>query len=259
MPAIHLLNPFEVEELEYRHFERIRYFVLDNIFLIVEGLNSRLNIKQDWYSQFIATKSNKASDLESGAERIFHHVFAHGMRSPNSSPIGADLMFETYDAFIHIDIKTISDSNWGDYRGKVVVEPNQTSYPLDSKGAKANLPMFYSKTFSRNGAIYYKPCLTYFVYVLHQHAAKRIYSILLICMPNGSLYDYYGDGIIHAGKNKGKNVRFAFRKSPIFELLSSPENVKFRIEFLWKDKGYTQDELIGIREELLKIPVWIEQ
>jgi len=71
-------------------------------------------------------------------------------------------MFETYDAFIHIDVKTISDSNWSDYKGKLVVEPNQTSYPIDNMGVKANLPQFYSRIYNENGVSYYKPCLTYF-------------------------------------------------------------------------------------------------
>ncbi len=259
MPKGRKLNLPQIEELEYRHFERIRYFVLDNINSIINGLNSRLNIKGDWYEQFIASKSNKASDLESGAERIFHHIFAHGMKNPNSAPIGADLMFETYDAFIHIDVKTISDSNWSDYKGKLVVEPNQTSYPIDYMGVKTNLPPFYSKTFSKNRISHYKPCLTYFIYVLHQHASDRIYSILLICMPNGFLYCYYGNKIIQAGKSKGKNVRFAFKNCPIFELISNKYSPKYRVEFLWKDKAYSQEDLTGIKEKKLKIPVWIEQ
>lgn len=146
------LPPEELEQLEYTHFQRIRYTFLDNFDEILEGLNSRLEILSDWYRQFMSTKKpgTMPSDLDTGAERIFHHAFAHSMKHPNSSPIGADLMYETFDAFIHIDIKTISSSNWGDYKGTIVVGANQTSYPINRRYPNL-LPRlktyYYSKTF----------------------------------------------------------------------------------------------------------------
>ena len=250
------LKPLEIEELEHIHFERIRYYFLDNFQEILNGLQSRLEIKNDWYPQFIATKSNTASDLEMGAERIFHYIFGQGMRSPNSTPIGADLLYETHDAFIHIDVKTISDSNWNDYKGKIVVEPNQTSYPLSSRGLEPNLPTHYSKTFIREGREFKKPCLTYFIYVLHKHASEQIYSILLICMPNGELFNMYGKNILQAGKTK-HNIRYAFKVEPKFKLLSEKRQEElFRIGFLLKSKKYSQEDLTGISE--YQISVWRE-
>ena len=58
------LSLIEIEKLEFVHFERIRYYFLDNIEVIMKGLLSRLEIKNYWYKQFISTKSNRASDLE---------------------------------------------------------------------------------------------------------------------------------------------------------------------------------------------------
>ena len=52
------LLPLEIEELEHIHFERIRYYILDNINDIKNGLYSRLEIKDDWYDKFILTKNN---------------------------------------------------------------------------------------------------------------------------------------------------------------------------------------------------------
>jgi len=255
---VNKLSPIEIEELEFVHFERIRYYFLDNLQDILKGLHSRLEIKNDWYSQFISTKSNMASDLELGAERIFHHIFSHGLKCPNSSPIGADLMYEAFDSFIHIDIKTISDSNWGDYRGKIAVQPNQTSYPLSKFGLSHNLPSFYSKTFERQGNKYFKPTLTYFIYILHKHASKEIHSTLLVCMPNGELYRFYRDKILHAGKTKN-SVRYAFKEEPRFVLLSQNRGSQiFRIEFLIKSKKYSQEDLIGIDQRNFKIPVWVQ-
>ena len=251
----------EIEELEFVHLERIRYHFLDNIGEVMKGLHSRLEIKNDWYNQFMATKKKKGeypSDLEMGAERIFHYIFSQGMKHPNSSPIGADLMYETFDAFVHIDIKTISDSNCNDYKGKIAVQPNQTSYPLSKYKLSPNLPTFYSKTFEKEGNTYYKPALTYFIYALHKHASKEIYSILIVCMPNGELYNIYGDKILHAGKTKN-SVRYAFKEKPRFILLSKKRGLDvFRIEFLIKSKNFSQKDLIGISEKEFKIPVWVE-
>ena len=252
------LSQIEIEGIELVHFERIRYHFLDNLGDILKGLHSRLEIKNDWYQNFISTKSNVASDLEMGAERIFHYIFSQGMKHPNSSPIGADLMYETFDAFIHIDIKTISDSNWSDYKGKIAVQPNQTSYPLTKYELSPNLPTFYSKTFKKGEDTYYKPTLTYFIYILHKHASEEIYSILLVCMPNGELYEVYGDKILHAGKTKN-SVRYAFKEEPRFLLLSEKRGLNvFRIEFLLKDRKFSQGELIGISDKKFKIPVWKE-
>ncbi len=248
----------EIEELEFVHLERIRYGFLDNIDDIITGLHSRLEIKNDWYSQFISTKKNKASDLEMGAERIFHYIFSHVMKHPNSSPIGADLLYETFDSFIHIDIKTVSETNWDDYKGKIAVQPNQTSYPLIKYKLVPNLPTCYSKIFKKGKNAHNKLTLTYFIYALHKHASKEIYSILLICMPNGGLYDVYGDSILHAGKTKN-SVRYAFKEEPRFVILSEHRGRDiFRIEFLVKNKNYSQEELLGIPEHDFKIPIWRE-
>jgi len=252
------ISQIEIENLEFVHLERIRYYFLDNIGDILNGLHSRLEIKNDWYNQFISTKSNVASDLEMGAERIFHYVFSQGMKHPNSSPIGADLMYEAFDSFIHIDIKTVSDSNWGDYKGKIAVQPNQTSYPLSKYNLSSNLPTYYSKTFEKEGNKYNKPTLTYFIYTLHKHASREIYSMLIVCMPNGGLYSKYGNNVLHAGKTKN-SVRYAFKEEPRFLFLSKQMKKDiFRVEFLIKTSKYTQEDLIGISEERYKIPVWVE-
>ncbi|NPB03649.1 MAG: hypothetical protein GXO39_04460 [Thermotogae bacterium] len=257
-----ILSSRELEVLEHTHLKRIRYAFLDNHDEILEGLNSRLNILSDWYAQFMSTKKKgtKPSDLDTGAERIFHHVFAHVMKHPNSSPIGADLMYETFDAFIHIDIKTISSSNWGDYIGKVVVESNQTSYPVNKYNPEV-IPRlrayYYSKTFRRERRIYYKPTLTYFIYILHKHASREIYSVLLISMPNGQLYPLYKDKILQAGKSK-HNIRYAFKNEPRFLMLSTEDNPVFRVEFLIKSRKYSQKKLVGIPETRYKLPTWIE-
>jgi hypothetical protein len=59
---------------------------------------------------------------------------------PNSTPIGADLVFDSEEGFrVHIDIKTALDQNPADWQGVVNVGKNQTSYTIPSM-FNADLP-----------------------------------------------------------------------------------------------------------------------
>jgi len=90
--------------------------------------------------------------------------FASILRFPNSSPLGSDLMFELPDAFIHIEIKTALIDNPADYKGKINIAINQTSYGI--KGLfTPNLPQYYNP----KGDIK-KVCLTYIIQIIHEHA-----------------------------------------------------------------------------------------
>lgn len=100
---------------------------------MIDGLNSKDKIKEDWFEHFKRIdKKRQNSDFARGAERIYFWLF-NQFGIPNSSPIGADLFFETYNAFIHIDIKTEKLNNPSDYKGKVPVGENQTSYYSKNK------------------------------------------------------------------------------------------------------------------------------
>jgi hypothetical protein len=116
---------------------------------LMEGLHSRLVIKEDWYERFIRTAraGYEASDLEKGAERIFFWIYDKLLRHPNSSPIGADMLYETADAFLHIDVKTSVITNPADYKGLINVGQNQTSYKPSNIAFEPNLPTYYSSTF----------------------------------------------------------------------------------------------------------------
>ena len=94
-------------------------------------------------------------------------------------------MFEVYNAFIHIEVKTALIDNPADYKGKINIAINQTSY-----GAKGlfspNLPPYYTP--KQNSK---KPCLTYIIQIIHEHAKPNIKALKLVCIPNGQLYSHY--------------------------------------------------------------------
>jgi len=77
-------------------------------------------------------------------------------------------------------------------------------------------------------------------------------------MPNGELYNIYNDSILQAGKTKNSFL-YAYKEEPQFRLLSTKMNKNiYRVEFIIKNKKYTQKDIIGFSDEKYKIPVWIE-
>jgi hypothetical protein len=230
-----MLSDLDLEKIERRYFEMILIHLKQDLNKLIDGLNSRIKILNDWYNNFIKTARSgyNASDLDIGAERIFHHFFAPILKFPNSSPVGSDLMFELPDAFIHIDTKTALINNPADYKGKINIGINQTSYKVANKFIP-NLPQYYHYQKIK------KPCLTYIIQIIHEHAKANIKALKLACIPNGQLYQSYGVNIFKSGKggkNKAKDFRYKYSTEPYFKLLSSRYNEKiFRIELIYLSK-----------------------
>lgn len=241
-----MLSDFELERMERQYFELILLHLKQDWENIIDGLNSRIKILKDWYGNFIKTARSgyKASDLDTGAERIFHHFFAPIPKFPNSSPIGSDLMFELPDAFLHIEVKTALLDNPADYKGKTNVGINQTSYSVD--GFKPNLPRYYQVLDMR------KPCLTYAIQIIHEHARPDIKALKLVCIPNGQLYSVYGKGIFKSGKSgytRGGDFRYKYSAEPLFKLLSEKYQEKiYRVELIYLSQGINKKDITSLED-----------
>lgn len=223
--------PMSLEMIEFWENE-----YLNNIFHNLEldkhkmlaGFESKEDIREDW-EQFLG---KEISDFAVGSERIFYWLF-NQFGQPNSSPIGSDLFFETYNAFIHIDIKTVTLKNIGDIKSDIFVGDNQNSYEgeievrgKDPRPYKGNLPFFYTK---KDGTK--KICLSYFICILYDESNLSIQTIIILCMPNGALSDQYENRPLKAGKNPGK-IRFNYSKCHSFELLENQSRLKV---LLWNE------------------------
>ncbi|MCX7661648.1 MAG: hypothetical protein N2Z79_03070 [Candidatus Omnitrophica bacterium] len=246
-----MLSDFDLEKIEREYFNLILLHLKQDLQSLIEGLNSRIKILNDWYESFIKTarRDYKSSDLDTGAERIFHHFFAPILKFPNSSPLGSDLMFELPNAFMHIEIKTALIDNPSDYKGKINVGINQTSYAVN-KIFMPNLPKYY-----RVSSQTIKPCLTYVIQIIHEHAKPNIKALKLVCIPNGQLYSYYGKSIFKSGKSgykKGRDFRYHYSNEPHFKLLSERYKEKiFRVELVYLAEDIDKEEITGI----LDVPV----
>ncbi|TLS36560.1 hypothetical protein FCL54_14750 [Pseudalkalibacillus caeni] len=221
----------KVEFWENEYLESIFYSLSLDRQKMLEGFSTKEEIKEDWEEYL----GDQTSSFATGSERIFYWLF-NQFGKPNSSPVGSDMFFETYNAYVHIDIKTVTLSNIGDFRRNIFVGDNQNSYMgnINVRGKeprpyKGHLPTYYTKSNGKK-----KICLTYFITILYDETNLDLQTILIMCMPNGLLNKVYGDKIISPGKNPGK-IRFNYTSCPYFELLDERAS---RIKvLLWKEEN----------------------
>jgi hypothetical protein len=230
-------DKIRIEEIELKYLNKFYYFLKYTEEEMLFGFNTKEKIKDDWIDKY----SSGISGFAVGAERIIYSLFnGKGIGQPNSCPVGSDLFFETEDAFIHIDLKTVQTRNIGDYNESIFVGTNQNSYTgkiFLSKDRErdyvSSLPYFYKNQGKS------KICLTYFITILYEELNLKILNINILCMPNGLLYEHYGSKVLKAGKNTDK-IRFNFSKVPDFELLN---NTAKRIKVVYyEDSTLTEAE-----------------
>ncbi len=235
-------NLEEIEEIEKDYLDNIFFLLSQDIDKMMDGLRSKDKIKEDWIKHFNRIdKMKKNSDFARGAERIYFWLF-NQFGTPNSSPIGADMFFETHKAFVHIDIKTAKLNNKSDYLGKIPISENQTSYRSTKQRFNSNLPYFYNQN-----KVEEKICLTYIISIIYDEVEDfKIKSIVLLSISNGELYSIYKDKIIGKGKNKGKSFRYTYKNKPKFELL---RDKPYRVKVLWLDKDLEEKDILGFSSE----------
>jgi len=233
----------ELEKLEHKYLMKYWYFLKFVEDEIVSGIKSMEDIRSDWEGLY-GNEDGGTSVFDVGCERIVYALLNGKIAGrPNSSPVSSDLFFEVDDAYIHIDLKSVTTSegtstdNIGDFSTSIFVGENQNSYkgiiiknegrPTEyTENYNPNLPTFYSKS---NGDK--KITLTYFVCLLNSSVSNEPQLISIMCMPNGKLVSHYGSRPLKAGKNPGK-ARFNFINIPTFELL---EGEKKRVRIIYSN------------------------
>ena len=141
-----------IEFWENEYLKQIEHCLRIDYDKMMYGFATKEYIKDDW-KPFLGKET---SDFARGAERIFYWLF-NQFGQPNSSPIGSDLFFETYNAYVHIDIKTVTLANIGDYTRNIFVGNNQVSYCalIEKQNGNnemyiPNLPTIYTKKEENN-------------------------------------------------------------------------------------------------------------
>ncbi len=238
----------EIEELEHKYLMKYWYFLKFVEDEIVKGLVSMEDIRNDWEGLY-GNENGGISQFDVGSERIVYALLNGKIAGqPNSCPVSSDLFFEVEDAYIHIDLKSVTTSegktkqdNIRDFNTCIFVGENQNSYAgtiIKNAGQyneyeeeySPNLPTYYTKS---NGDK--KITLTYFVCLLNSSVTKKCELISIMSMPNGKLQKYYGSKPLKAGKTYGK-ARYNFSQVPTFELL---EGDKKRVRIIHKNPKMT--------------------
>lgn len=231
------IKPEEIEKLEHKYLMKYWYFLKFCEDDIISGLKSMEEIRNDWQGKY--GKEGGISEFDVGCERIVYALLNGKIAGrPNSCPVSSDLFFEVDDAFIHIDLKSVTTSegdkdktdNINDFTNDIFIGRNQNSYESNmrvsvyknklkekelekyvnaqNKDAKKitidrpyepNLPTFYKKT---NGEK--KITLTYFVCILNSTTSNEPQMISILCMPNGKLANHYKNRPLKAGKTIDK-------------------------------------------------------
>lgn len=237
------LSLIEIEQLEHKYLMKYWYFLKFVEDDIIKGFNSKNDIVDDWKGLY-GTDNGGISDFAVGSERVIYALLNGKIAGqPNSSPVSADLFFEVEDAFIHIDLKSVTTTdgikidpntnkkltdNIGDFNTDIFIGENQNSYKgtmmvnrIKEREYNPNLPTYYTK---RNGEK--KINLTYFVTILSNQLTLKTELISIMCVPNGRLEEFYGSRPLKPGKNPGK-ARFNFKEVQEFELLEGkPKRVR---------------------------------
>lgn len=239
----------EIEKLEHKYLMKYWYFLKFVEDEIVKGMLSMEDIRQDWEG-FYGNPDGGISLFDVGSERIVYALLNGKIAGqPNSCPVSSDLFFEVDDAFIHIDLKTVTttegqcaNDNIGDFNTCIFVGENQNSYTgtiIKNSGRPneyheeyhPNLPTFYQK---KNGDK--KITLTYFVCLLNSAITQKCELISIMSFPNGKLVEHYGSRPLKAGKNHGK-ARYNFSEIPNFELLNGN---KKRVRIIHKNPNMSE-------------------
>jgi len=203
------LSGSDIEKIEYKYLDLLNKSLGNST-----QLKKELESQNKFLTQFMkpndraSLKFNKKNYLAAGAERVIYNCInkSNFFGTPNSSPIGGDLFFETKDdeynqnLLISIDCKTVrAETNIGDIEN-FDVGLNQHSYKSTSNYSDGTVrlinPMLQSEYKIENNQkcllISYLIVILYDIYPSVDSPEKtNILMISSFCIPNGKLVNHY--------------------------------------------------------------------
>jgi|FaiFalDrversion2_1042247.scaffolds.fasta_scaffold10704_1 hypothetical protein len=261
----------KIEEQEFRYLIQIQRIIKEKLEFILRCFSSRFKTYEYWAS-LIETEKKRLTDLGTGAERVFNHVIVSYKWKewhPVPIPFGSNLFFETSDVFINIDVKTAYADNPRDFQGRVEVGEAQTSYPMKKKHGsfeefQPKLKPFYEINDKK------KYCLTYVIQVVHtkpedifqRNLDPNPVIINVISIPNGLLYEIYGEDIVKEPKSyhtkegrrlRPANFRYYYCVEPHFKLLNIECGYRIRIFFNQKYRNKLYKDILLTPETTTQI------
>ena len=185
----------DIEELEKKYYNEILTLLRDNEDFIKDMFSKLKSRIKDAKQRGMRWKKN--NQVEIGLQELVRAVF---YREKNWLPfmlgIASDTVFDTDDAILQTDIKTVKTGDQrGDDKERIEVHPNQSSYSgsievlNENHIFKGNLPTVMEE----------KPVLTFFVRFLwsvDDNQEVQIDEVTLSSIPNGELREIYPNLIV---------------------------------------------------------------
>lgn len=183
------LSNSDLENLEKKYHDIIGNILASNMGRFISEINSQKNIPN-----YLPT--NKTNPIETAAENIMNAMIARRLDWGVASMQGAsDSCYECGDSIIHIDAKTILDTD-GDARlksNRIDIRQNQTSFDFDNphKVTKGDGKEFIWKPKLHRYELHKLfgniPNLTFILRVTWSNK-NLVEEISLICIPNGQFF-----------------------------------------------------------------------
>ena len=204
----------DINHLEQYYFKKIKKAFEENGMTFIKTICSSFPISETWESY-----GNKKSCFQEALERCIQSTITNNFDwEICGTPMGADSVFVTPKAIIHIDAKCVLNSDNDAKKNCLSVGPNQTSYSsinIVSKNGKefnTNLPAIY--THKIYGELV---CLTYFIKVCYDRVFDENFcknlSITLNSFPNGMLSEVYGSDFLKIGKTNSAKLEYVLQDS----------------------------------------------
>lgn len=203
-----MLTDCEIERLEFKYFNILSDLLEKSIGQIITQIYSQTSIRGNAVGMGVNV-------IESAVENILEALIANQLHwNICSMPVASDSCFECGDAIVHIDAKTIIDTDPDNRNNKINVEGSQTTYVkgkalvVNKKNWEPKLNQYENHTMF--GLI---PNLTYIIRIVYSEH-YLVEKIKLISLPHGQLNEIFkGAEILAAGKNSGNdkkrgNIRF---------------------------------------------------
>ncbi|GAA4968041.1 hypothetical protein GCM10023315_16940 [Algibacter aquimarinus] len=224
------MTPQEINKLEQQYFNFLIKLFEEKGTTFTKNLLSQYAIRDKWNNY-----QGDMSFIQRGLENVIQGILFENVDwEICSTPEGADSVFQTSRAVIHIDAKAYKHDDGDALGNKITVQGNQTSYFTDA-------PLIYSGfPFKSNLPISYKhkvygevPSLTYFLKLTYDLSNEldsfRKFKLFLYCIPNGTHKAHLGIKFFQAGRGfNSRRERTSIR--PNFNKLV----VDLNDEFKWK-------------------------
>ena len=187
-------NLVQIEELEKKYY---------NIYLeILQKKEAYIKHHFDVFSKRLplASEWGKENPIERGCQEVMRSIFFRETKyEVYMLPAASDTSFETEDAIIHIDSKTIKfGDNRRDDLDVIIPSPNQSTYPgiyeFNSLPFKPRLPQEYD---NKVYLTFFVRCIWDFVNdtsdLTKREEGIKIFEMTLDSIPNGQLKSIYGN------------------------------------------------------------------